>query len=152
MSKSLENLTNAETGIVGEYFVAAELSLRGILAAITLRNAPGVDIIGSLKDGTNISIQVKTTKDNKKWLLNKKVENSESNYHFFIFVSLNKFQRPDYHIVPSSVVAKSCRDGHANWLAKPGRNGKKRKDSDLRTFSDENDLYLENWEILTNII
>jgi hypothetical protein len=31
-------------GVAGEYYVAAKLSRRGYLAAITLRNSEGVDI------------------------------------------------------------------------------------------------------------
>lgn len=33
------------TGVAGEYFVAAELSRRGFIASITMRNSPGIDIL-----------------------------------------------------------------------------------------------------------
>lgn len=39
-------------GFAGEYFVAAELSLRGYLASITLRNSRGIDIIASSSDAS----------------------------------------------------------------------------------------------------
>jgi hypothetical protein len=32
------------TGVAGEYFVAAELSRRGFIASITMRNSTGIDI------------------------------------------------------------------------------------------------------------
>jgi hypothetical protein len=52
--------------------VAAELSGRGYLAAITLRNSDGVDILVSSYDGDSmILIQVKTTRGNKTWIMNK---------------------------------------------------------------------------------
>ena len=34
-------------GIAGEYFVAAELSRRGFIASITMRNSPGIDILAT---------------------------------------------------------------------------------------------------------
>jgi hypothetical protein len=46
MTKS-EKLTNTLTGISGEYFVAAELSRRGFMASITLRNNDSIDIHAS---------------------------------------------------------------------------------------------------------
>jgi hypothetical protein len=33
------------TGVAGEYFVAAELSRRGYIASISLRNTRGIDIL-----------------------------------------------------------------------------------------------------------
>ena len=39
-----EKLSNGLTGIAGEYFVAAELSLRGFMASVTLRNNESIDI------------------------------------------------------------------------------------------------------------
>jgi len=36
------------TGVAGEYFVAAELSRRGFIASITMRNTRGIDIPSEL--------------------------------------------------------------------------------------------------------
>ena len=44
-------LESTQVGVAGEYFVAAELSLRGYIASITLRNTRGIDIIASTKSG-----------------------------------------------------------------------------------------------------
>ena len=62
-----EKLSNGITGIAGEYFVAAELSMRGFMASITLRNNDSIDIHASkLEDNNNMfAIQVKTTQHNK---------------------------------------------------------------------------------------
>ena len=62
------------TGVSGEYFAAAELSRRGHIASITLRNTKGIDIVASSEDGSKtINIQVKTrSKNTKGWMLNKK--------------------------------------------------------------------------------
>jgi len=35
------------TGVAGEYFVAAELSRRGYIASISLRNTRGIDIVAT---------------------------------------------------------------------------------------------------------
>ena len=43
-------------GVSGEYFVAAELSKRGYIASITLRNTKGIDVaatIGALQEKHN---------------------------------------------------------------------------------------------------
>jgi hypothetical protein len=45
----IEKLSNGLTGIAGEYFVAAELSLRGFMASVTLRNNDSIDIHASNK-------------------------------------------------------------------------------------------------------
>src|SRR5262249_29751282 len=48
------------TGIAGEYFVAAELSRRGYVASLTLRNTRGIDILASNTDATkSVGIQEK---------------------------------------------------------------------------------------------
>jgi len=47
------------SGIAGEYFVAGELSRRGYIASITLRNTASIDILASNGERT-VNIQVKT--------------------------------------------------------------------------------------------
>ena len=61
-------------GVAGEYLVAGELTLRGYIASITLRNSRGIDIIASNADGScSVSIQVKTNSNGQKsWILNNK--------------------------------------------------------------------------------
>ncbi len=70
-------LDSTLVGVAGEYLVAGELSLRGYIASITLRNSRGIDIIASNPDGTkSVSIQVKSnSKGENKWILNKKIRN-----------------------------------------------------------------------------
>lgn len=95
-------------GVSGEYFVAAELSKRGYIASITLRNTKGVDILCSNADTTKtIGIQVKTNGGSKRgWILNQKAENYYENNLFYIFVNLNNLiKAPEYFIVPSKIVA-----------------------------------------------
>ena len=59
--------TSLLAGIAGEYFVAAELSRRGFIASITLRNTRGIDIVVTNKDATKtVTIQCKTSRKKKR--------------------------------------------------------------------------------------
>lgn len=53
----LSHLESTLVGVAGEYFVAAELSLRGYLASVTLRNSRGIDIIASSADASKLVTQ-----------------------------------------------------------------------------------------------
>ena len=63
-------------GVSGEYFVAAELSRRGYICSVTLKNTKGIDILVCNEDSTKtLGIQVKTNQINKReWILNEKYE------------------------------------------------------------------------------
>ena len=50
------------TGAAGEYYVAAELSRRGWLATVTVKNAPGTDVLRRTpKTKRTLAIQTKTS-------------------------------------------------------------------------------------------
>jgi hypothetical protein len=143
--------TSLLSGVAGEYFVAAELSRRGHVASITLRNTRGTDIVATNSDATRtITIQCKTSSTYKKtWILSQKSETFYSDTHFYVFVSLRgELERPVFHIVPSKIVAKTIEAGHREWLNGTSKSGKPHKDSAIRNFSDKEDLYLERWELL----
>lgn len=148
----MERLSKGLSGIAGEYFVAAELSRRGFMASVTLRNNEGIDIHASKWDDGKklLAIQVKSTqKNSRRWPLNKKVEHNESHSFFYIFVLLkNVDERPEYFIVPSNVVAKRVREGHQAWLDTPGKQGQKHNDTDMREFADIGGEFLERWDLL----
>ena len=62
-----EKLDRTLVGVAGEYLVAGELSLRGYIAAVSLRNSRGVDIVASRTDGFDPStIQAKTSSGGSK--------------------------------------------------------------------------------------
>lgn len=146
-----EKLNTILSGVSGEYFVAAELSKRGKIASITLRNTKGVDILCSNSEASKtIGIQVKTNRgSNRTWLLNQKAEDYFAENLFYVFVNLNDNQKhPEYFIVPSKKVASYCKNNHANWLKTPGKNGKKHKDGTMRKFNDPNEKYLDKWNLL----
>ncbi len=138
-------------GVAGEYFVAAELSRRGHVASITLRNTRGTDIVATNNEATRtITIQCKTSSTYKRqWILTQKSEAFFSDTHFYVFVSLRgELERPIYHIVPSKIVAEAIETGHKEWLKGKTKSGKPHKDSAIRNFSDKEDRYLERWDLL----
>jgi len=51
MAKSPQ-IPPVQTGVAGEYFVAAELSRRGHIASISLRNTRGIDILATNQYGS----------------------------------------------------------------------------------------------------
>jgi hypothetical protein len=146
-----DKLESTLVGVAGEYLVAGELTLRGYLASITLRNSRGIDIVASNADGSrSVSIQVKTNSNGKKsWILNKKSEKFYSENHYYVFVALQGLgQRPSFHIVPSKVVADYTSSFHSEWLKGKKPDGGRRKDSSIRKFDDHEDRFLEAWALI----
>jgi len=144
----LLQLESTLVGVAGEYFVAAELSVRGYLASVTLRNSRGIDIIASNSDASrSVSIQVKTSKKGAaRWVLTKKAETFFAGNHFYIFTRLHEIgERPDFYIVPSETVAKYCSRTHREWLAGTKKDGSARNDSSMRVFEDKEGEYKEAW-------
>lgn len=147
----IEKSSSVLTGVAGEYFVAAELTRRGYIASITLRNTRGVDILCSNMDASrSVGIQVKTNRhSNRAWMLNKKSENYFADNLFYVFVNLNDNKKePDYFIVPSKTVALYTKNSHIAWLKLTDRKGNEHKDSNLRKFIDSEEQYKDRWEIL----
>ncbi len=143
-------LSKTLVGIAGEYFVAGELSRRGLIAAVTLRNTRGIDILVSRPGGqTSATIQVKTLLDpNPSWMLSKSDETPKGPNHYYVFVVLNgRDGRPEYHVVNGDLVAGRCSTEHQEWLKGNKRDGSQRKDTDMREFrprADEN--FRDRWD------
>ncbi len=150
-SQDGEKLSPVLAGVAGEYFVAAELTTRGYIASITMRNTRGVDILCSNSDvSKEVGIQVKTNSSSKReWMLNEKAEDYFADNLFYIFVNLNSNkQPPDYFVVPSKVVAVYARETHKVWSSTPRRDGKPHSKNAIRKFRDIEEQYLERWELL----
>lgn len=149
--KKERKVSSILTGVSGEYFAAAELSRRGYVASITLRNTKGIDIIATNEEGSKtINIQVKTSGlKTRGWILNKKAEEMTDENMFYIFVRLTALdERPFFHIISSADVANYVKTSHRNWLRTPGRGGQKHKDTNMRKFEDPENKYLDKWGLL----
>ena len=143
-------LSTGLSGVAGEYFVAAELSRRGYVASLTLRNTRGIDILASNSDATlSVGIQVKTNQGHgKEWMLNQKIEQDVATNLVFVFVRLNDLGTPEYYVAPRADVARFATTNHRKWLSTPGRNGQKHRDTNMRKFADPGNKYLGRWELL----
>lgn len=150
-SKTNSKITPLLAGVAGEYFVAGELSRRGFIASISLRNTRGIDILATNADASrSVTIQCKTNQISKtSWMLNEKSESFVSDSHFYVFVVLGgPLERPCYHVVPSAAVASYVRNDHRTWLSTPGRRGQPHADNPMRKFDDRANEYLERWDLL----
>ncbi len=141
---------NISTGNAGEYFVAGELERHGFTVAVPMSNTKDFDILAIDRETyKQFAIQVKTTGYKQKvWTLSAKNEDLVGDSIIYFFVSLNELDVPEYHIVPSSIVAKTVRESHQEWLNTPGKKGQKHNDNPMRKFSDLDNKYLNNWECL----
>ena len=147
----MKKLSPILAGVAGEYLVAGELSKRGYIASITLRNTAGVDILCSNQDATKtLGIQVKTNSgSSRSWILNKKAETYAEDNLFYVFVCLHHGKKPpDYFIVPSKIVAKYVKESHDQWLKTPGKKGQMHRDTSMRKFEDREGKFLNRWDLL----
>jgi hypothetical protein len=138
-------------GVSGEYFVAAELSRRGYICSVTLKNTKGIDILVCNEDATKtLGIQVKTNQINRsEWVLNEKSEKLIDENILYVFVNLKSLNDlPEYYIVPSHIVAHYVSTNHKLWLSEKGKNGQQRNDSSMRKFKDVDKVYLGRWDLL----
>lgn len=148
-------------GVSGEYYVAAELSQRWIVATLTLKNTPKIDIIATnLENGKVANIQVKTMSvDNNAWwrLGEKDQEISGIKNHFYVLVNLLWPGRlPEYIIIPQEKLAEFLKMDHEEWISTPSKSGKPRKDTPMRVLDPQRRAkceefvraYRDNWEIL----
>lgn len=150
-----KKISGIQSGVSGEYFVAAELSRRGYLCSITLKNTKGIDILVSNETSSKlVGIQVKTNNSKRKaWLLNKKAEKIAEDNLVYVFVNLKELNElPDFHVVPSKIVAQQVKEGHAQWLRTPGKKGQKHKDTSMRMFVDSKDKFKNSWNILEELL
>lgn len=151
MKAESQKLSKTLSGVSGEYFVAAELSRRGFIAAVTLRNSRGIDLLVSRVGGKRAAtIQVKTLQSgNQEWLLSKDDDNPKSEDHFYVFVALNGVEgNPEYHVVPGSVVSEESASNHKLYLSKNKKDGTLRKDTAMRTFR-PGERFRGKWGTLT---
>jgi hypothetical protein len=111
------------TGAAGEYHVAAELSRRGWLATVTIKNAPGTDVLAQdLVTGQMVSIQVKTASPGNDLQLSAKAEAATAERNaWFVMVQLGALDvRPNFFVVPRNVVAACLFAEHTWWVRTPG--------------------------------
>jgi hypothetical protein len=143
------------TGMAGEFFVMAQLYLRGFNAVLSYGNAKNLDVFVKT-DSELYILEVKTTTEdtmhvsghkwfgyNFEWSMNEKHETISDKRVIYCFVLLqsDKAKMPRFFLVRSEEVAKYIRDEqeycktfHAD---KPENDGKRRN---FRIAKDENPM------------
>lgn len=113
-------------GAAGQYFVAYGLAVRQINAALTLGNAPSVDVLASSSDGTRtLALQVKTASfayrrsrygvEGYEWNVNAGVIGRHDEQFWYAFVDLQEEPstwNPRVFFVPSRWVSEFVK---ADW-------------------------------------
>jgi len=144
-------------GTAGVYFVASQLAACGFHAAGTFGNAPSVDILAGLLDGSaNLSLQVKTshwalrtrgrgkskTPHHYEWDVGQKSAMLQRPDLFFAFVDLKlqSGQLPDVFIIPSRLIF----DYFSKPYFKSKPNIRWRYHPEIKSI----EQYKNNWEIL----
>jgi hypothetical protein len=160
--------TNKHVGDVGEHWVLYRLVRAGYTAVLAPTNAKAVDILAADREGKPFSIQVKTKSGAKGWRLTADAESMTDPRLFYCLVDLGRDGRlepPEVYIVPSLLISRHTRMGHAPWLKGVKPDGQPRKDSRIRQILDPVpksvgaavraefpdgwlERYKENWDIL----
>ena len=138
-----------QTGITGEFLAAAELTIRGYAAALTLKNSPNIDILVS--DGFSVkAIQVKTVNGPKAdWPCPLPKAVSKDLVYILVNLKPKDSDTPDFYIVPSAIVKKVVNKIDAEYAKKYfARHGKISEGKGVYHFKDEEGLYKNKWKNL----
>lgn len=147
------------SGIAGEYFVAGELSRRGYIASITLRNTAHVDILASNgKQAINIQVKTKCIERSEVWALGGKpleYKNIKDTI-FYVFVAIHSDpndKKIDYYIISKKELNKKVENSFQKHLLKPREDGKPRttkiRNFGMKDFPElQTAKYKDNWNQL----
>lgn len=146
------------SGIAGEYFVAGELSRRGYIASITLKNTAHIDILASNGEKA-VNIQVKTRRIDisQGWELGSHpLEYQKNKNTFYVLVETHSDHNKSevsYYIIPQQELNKKVEERFQEHLKTPRRDGKPRT-TNRRIFRTEEypefqtEQYKDNWAML----
>jgi hypothetical protein len=147
-------------GNASQFYVAAELSRRNVIAAITLGNCPSTDVLCTRPDGEGfVHVQVKTfRKGGRSCSVGMKAEKDRGDNFFWVLVGIPRTgdDSPVFFVIPSTEMAKHVKKCHQLWLKAPGRNGQPHNDNSIRSvrINRENrdewriDLYKGRWDLI----
>jgi hypothetical protein len=128
-------------GAAGQFFVAAELCRRELVAVLTLGNCPNTDVLVSNKAGTAFAhVQVKTYRPGRDKTCSVGMK-SEKNYgpgFFWVLAGIplkNSKADFEYFVIPSPVFSKLMREGHEVWMKTPGMKGQQHNESKVRAIA-----------------
>jgi len=91
-------------GLAGEFFVAAELLRRGVLASVTYGNAKKADVVALSPSGRNaVVIEVKTTSSDS-WIVGNSVPPAGDGLWVFVYLPPSEADSPKYFVLTSTEV------------------------------------------------
>ena len=142
------------TGATGEYYVAAELSRRGWLATVTIKNAPGTDVLAQeLTTKRTVAIQTKTSTGGKSFTLTDRDEQTfDPDPGWVVLVGLDSpTDRPSFFVIPRCHLATMLYALHHWWLDQPGRKGQPHNDTGRRSVQRDSVAgYRDRWDLLND--
>ncbi|MBD1432371.1 aspartate-ammonia lyase [Sphingobacterium sp. DN00404] len=147
---------NNITAVTGEYFVAAELGKRGILALTTPKNNPLYDLVAVNMDGTkSIFIQVKTmsVRNKQGWKLGTDICTRKNNPNLFTILVNLKENDVEYYIYEYDILSSIVETNYTNYISVVKKDGSKKKEvafrwHDFKFFTARDYERKNNWSIL----
>lgn len=139
-------------GSSAQFFVAAELCRRNLVAVVTMGNTPNTDILCSNSEGTKfLHIQVKTFRPTDAGVtVGVKAEKNYGKTFFWVLAGIPLPNSKDdfvFYIVPSKDMAKNVMEQHKIWLATPGKKGQAHNETSMRTIKLPPKKNLNGWNL-----
>lgn len=150
MKRARSDVSKNCLGNAAQFFVAGELSRRGVVAALTLGNCPDTDILCSSADATKFAyVQVKTfLPGRRKCIVGMRAEKPYGKGFFWVLAGIPEsgsgFQ---YYIIPAAEMARHVGKGHDMWKATVGRSGQPHQTSKVRTVALPPHKSRDGWSI-----
>lgn len=106
MPKKVTRKSSFDSGIASEFLVLSNLFRLGANAYISLGNKKSIDIVINAKNGSAISVDVKSVRDYSSININNVV--SKPNHFIIAVIYKRKFDQPDYlpdfYVIPSKKI------------------------------------------------
>jgi len=145
-------------GNAGEFYVAAELLKRGVVAALAPRNAPAFDILAT-KGAKTVRVRVKTKSTEYtdwQWAIKKDgtiFRDLGRKGDFTVLVNLTRETKDlTFFVVPTEQLNQWLLDDFAAWVRTPGKNGRphdpsnKKRHLNYPKFAERLGQYANQWE------
>jgi hypothetical protein len=136
------------TGMAGEFAVMSQLYRIGLQPALTLGNAKSVDILLQTPSGTNISVEVKTSKGGGKFALGKWDTEIDRSNQVFVLVYYKSFddlgEPPVFYIMPGEIVGNHR--NREDWHNVSALYYYKEKHGGLEAYKE----YMNRWDTILN--
>jgi hypothetical protein len=139
-------------GLAGEYFVAAELLRRGLVAAVTYGNAKRADVlVFSHSSEKALAVEVKSTSKDE-WIVGPKVPIASDKPWVFVHVPVERDSSPSYYILTQAELEAVLKVRYQEYFKNyKQRHGEEYGDraSFINLKLKEAKCYLNAWQTIT---